>query len=101
MSAKKESPAGTPPASRHAPARTLRASDISRIRELAYACYSARLGSGSGDELSDWLEAERMYFASLDTQGVPEITPSKPAPPARVEKAESRAGRPLEKRLSV
>jgi len=71
------------PVPRPTPVRTLRAQDIERIRELAYACYSARLGGGPGDAMSDWLEAERMFLAAATpntetASSKPPVTQAKP-----------------------
>ena len=47
------------------PARSYSAGDIEKLHVLAYAAYLARKG-GPGDELSDWLEAERLFLATTD-----------------------------------
>ena len=76
------------------PPRGYSASEIEKIRELAYAAYSARLG-GPGDALSDWLEAERMFQGtsrpvedgpvsrSLPIQAIP-AKPAAMKPPGRL-----------------
>lgn len=55
------------PTASNAPPRCYTEKEMERIRELAYAAYSARLG-GPGDALSDWLEAERMFLGATDKE---------------------------------
>jgi Protein of unknown function (DUF2934) len=58
-------------------------SNEQRIRERAYEIYLSRNGNGEGDELSDWLTAEREL--KLNSQQ-PEL-PSVPRRSARKTKA--------------
>ena len=68
------------------------ASDLERIRELAYAAYSARLG-GPGDALSDWLEAEQMFIATRNLVPDPPVSRSMPIQTIPTRQAEPRPPR--------
>jgi len=83
-------------------ARTYTPWEIEKIREMAFAAYSARQG-GPGDANSDWLEAERMFLATCDADAAPIVTRVLPAKamPARPKEAGSRGQRDPGKPIGV
>ena len=76
--------------------------EIEKIREMAFAAYSARQG-GPGDANTDWLEAERMFLATCDAETAPIVTRALPAKamPARPKEAGSRGLRDPGKSVGV